>query len=238
LELNVITGCPKASKMPVQHFVFAYIDDIVERNVFAYIDDIVVASRKKETQIQDLAETFASMHRAQLKLNPEKCVFGVQRGRVLGCLVSVKGIEANLDKINAIVHMKLLGSGKEVQRLIGRIVALNRFMAKFAERSLPFFKVLRGSDTFKWWLEQQEAFDALKDYIQNLPTLASPQPSRPLILYVSATHTAISGALVQEREIHQKRAESYHIKSQYILSLNLSLAPKNITRKWKRYVMM
>jgi hypothetical protein len=48
------------------------------------------------------------------KLNPEKCVFGVQRGKVLGCLVSVKGIEANLDKINAIVHMKPLGSRNEV----------------------------------------------------------------------------------------------------------------------------
>jgi hypothetical protein len=89
------------------------------------------------------------MHRAQLKLNPEKCIFGVQRGRVLGCLVSVKGIEANLDKINAIVHMKPLGSRKEVQRLTGRIAALNRFVANLAERSLPFFKVLRGSGTIE-----------------------------------------------------------------------------------------
>jgi hypothetical protein len=54
------------------------------------------------------------MCRAQLKLNPEKCVFGVQRGRVLGCLVSVKGIKANSDKINTIVHMKPPGSRKEV----------------------------------------------------------------------------------------------------------------------------
>jgi hypothetical protein len=48
------------------------------RNVFAYVDDIVVASRKKETQLQDLAETFANMRKAQLKLNPEKCVFGLE----------------------------------------------------------------------------------------------------------------------------------------------------------------
>jgi hypothetical protein len=98
----------------------AILKEQMERNVFAYVDDIVVASGKKETQIQDLGETFTNMCRAQLKLNPEKCVFGVQRGRVLGCLVSVKGIEANLDKINVIVHMKPLGSRNEVQRLIGR----------------------------------------------------------------------------------------------------------------------
>jgi hypothetical protein len=80
----------------------------MQKNVFAYVDDIVVASRKKVTQIQDLAKTLINMRKAQVKLNSEKCVFGVRRCRVLGCLVSVKGIEANLDKINAIVHMKPL----------------------------------------------------------------------------------------------------------------------------------
>jgi hypothetical protein len=89
----------------------------MERNIFTYVDDIVVASRKKETQIEDLAETFANMRRAQLKLNPEKYVFGVQRGRVLGCLVSVKGIEANPDKINIIVHMKPLGLERKYRGL-------------------------------------------------------------------------------------------------------------------------
>jgi hypothetical protein len=59
-------------------------------------------------------------------------VFGVSRGKVLHCLVSMKGIDANPDKINAIIHMKPPGSRKEVQRLTGRIVALNQFMAKIA----------------------------------------------------------------------------------------------------------
>jgi hypothetical protein len=156
----------------------------MEINVLAYVADIVVASMMKETHIQDLAETFTNMHIVQLKLNHEKCVFRVRRHRVLGCLVSVKGIEANPDKINAIVHMKPPRSRKEVQKLTGSIAALNRFMAKLAERSLPFFKVLRGSRTFEWGLEQQEAFEALKEYIQKLPTLASPQSDLPLILYV------------------------------------------------------
>jgi hypothetical protein len=124
------------------------------------------------------------MRRAQLKLNPDKCVFDVSRGKVLGCLVSVKGIKANPDKINAIVHIKPPRSRKEVQRLMGRIAALNRFMEKIAEQSLPFYKVLRGSDTFEWEPEQQGAFDALKECIQKLPILASPQSDQPLILYV------------------------------------------------------
>jgi hypothetical protein len=73
------------------------------------------------------------MRKAQLKLNPKKCVFGVRKGKVLGCLISVKGIKANPDKINAVVNMKPLQSRKEVQRLIGRIAAMNQFMAKLVE---------------------------------------------------------------------------------------------------------
>jgi hypothetical protein len=69
-------------------------------------------------------------------------------------------------------------------------------MTKIAEQSLPFFKALSGSGTFEWGPKQQEAFNALKEYIQKLPTLASPQPDRPLILYILATHTAVIGALL------------------------------------------
>jgi hypothetical protein len=86
--------------------------------------------------------------------------------------------------------MKSPQSRKEVQRLTGRITVLNRFMAKLVEQKLPFFKVLRCSDSFEWGSELQEAFDALKDYIQKLPTLASSQPDQLLILYVFATQLA------------------------------------------------
>jgi hypothetical protein len=122
----------------------AILKDQMQRNVFAYIDDIVVASKKKTTQKDDLVETFANMHGAKLKLNIVKCVFDMQKGKVQGYLVFVKGIKVNPNKINTIVHMKPPQSRKEVQKLTGRIVALNRFMSKLAEQSLPFFVVLRA----------------------------------------------------------------------------------------------
>jgi hypothetical protein len=140
----------------------AILKEQIERNVFTYVDDIVVASRKKETQIQYLDETFTNMRRVQLKLNPKKYIFGVQRGRVLGCLVLVNGIEANRDKINTIVHMKPLVSRKEVHRLTSRIASLNQFMAKLAEQSLPFFKILRGSGTFEWGVRTTTSFRCTK----------------------------------------------------------------------------
>jgi hypothetical protein len=143
----------------------AMLKDQVGRNIFTYVDDIVVTSKKKSAHIFDLTETFANMRGSRLKLNPKKCAFGVFRGKILGCLVSLKGIEANPDKIRAITQMKSLQSRKDVQKLMGRIAALNIFIAKLVEWSLPFFAVLRGFATFEWGPEQQKSFKDLKDYL-------------------------------------------------------------------------
>jgi hypothetical protein len=97
----------------------AALTDQVGRNILSYIDDIVVASRKKETYISNLVETFANMREARRKLNPEKCIFGITKGKVLGCLVSTKGIEANPDKIRALIQMRPPQSRKDVQKLTG-----------------------------------------------------------------------------------------------------------------------
>jgi hypothetical protein len=80
--------------------------DQVGRNVLSYVDDIVMVSKKRENYIADLAETFTNMRKARLKLNPEKCIFGITKGKVLGCLVSTKGIKANPNKIKAIIQMQ------------------------------------------------------------------------------------------------------------------------------------
>jgi hypothetical protein len=78
----------------------------IGRNVLTYVDDIIVKSMKQENHIADLQETFANFRQAGLKLNPEKCVFGVKKGKFFGCLVSTKGIEANPSKIEAILRME------------------------------------------------------------------------------------------------------------------------------------
>jgi hypothetical protein len=78
----------------------------IGKNVLTYVDDIIVKSTKQENHIADLQETFANFRQASLKLNPEKCVFGVKKGKFLGCLVSTKGIKANPNKIEAILRME------------------------------------------------------------------------------------------------------------------------------------
>jgi hypothetical protein len=172
----------------------------IRRNILAYVDDIFVKSLQRKDHISDLAETFANLRVVNLKLNPEKCVFGIHKGNVLGCLVSIKGIEANPDKIKALVEMQDPVSVKDVQKLTGRVVALNRFIPRAPERSLPFFQVLRSAKNFQWSETQKQAFQELKDYLSNMTKLCPPEPRSSLLLYVSASNSAVSAVLVQEKE--------------------------------------
>jgi hypothetical protein len=132
------------------HLTKKILKDQMGRNIFTYVNDIVVASKNKEDHLSDLIETFANMREARLRLNPEKCIFGVRRGKILGYLILHKGIEANPSKIQAIMDMEPPQSTKDIQRLIGRLAALNRFISRSTERSLPFLKTLRGAKDFAW----------------------------------------------------------------------------------------
>jgi hypothetical protein len=120
------------------------------KNVLTYVNDIIVKSTKQENHIADLQETFANFRKAGLKLNLEKCVFGVKKGTFLGFLVSTKGIEANPNKIEAILRMEPPKSRKGAQRLTGRLASLNRFISRSTERNLPFFEVLKSAEVFQW----------------------------------------------------------------------------------------
>ena len=99
--------------------------DQLGRNISAYVDDVVVRSKKKEDHIQDLRKTFLNLRRHGLNLNPEKCVFGVRRGKLLGCMITVTRIKANPEKIEAIRRMKPPTTKKGVQKLKGRFASLN-----------------------------------------------------------------------------------------------------------------
>jgi hypothetical protein len=85
---------------------------------------------------------------------------------------------------------------KDIQRLTGILAALNSFISKSTERSLPFLKTLRGAKDFVWGLEQAVAFESLKQHMSNLATLTSPGPSLPLLLYIAASHRVVRAAIV------------------------------------------
>jgi hypothetical protein len=89
------------------------------RNASAYVDDVVIMSEKEKDHIAGLTETFDNMRQNGLKLNPEKCIFGILKGKMLGCMVSKRGIQANPQKIEALQRMQPPSNRKEVQMLTG-----------------------------------------------------------------------------------------------------------------------
>ena len=89
--------------------------DLIGRTVEAYVDDIVVKSKRADHLVADLEQTFAKLWANGIKLNPEKCLFGVPRGMLLGFIVSERGIEANPEKISAITRMGPIQNIKGVQ---------------------------------------------------------------------------------------------------------------------------
>jgi hypothetical protein len=91
----------------------------LNKNVEAYMDDVVVKIRNFDTLIADLEETFASLREYQWKLNPNKCVFGVPSGKLLGFIINHRDIKANPEKISAITNMKAPTCIKDVQNLTG-----------------------------------------------------------------------------------------------------------------------
>ncbi|KAD7478315.1 hypothetical protein E3N88_01451 [Mikania micrantha] len=177
--------------------------DQIGRNLEVYVDDIVIKSKNEEVLLQDINETFATLRSINMKLNPKKCSFGVDEGKFLGVMVTKDGLQANPEKVEAVMKMPSPKSLKEVQTLNGRLVALNRFLAKHAERALPFISTLKnclGKKNFNWTAEAESAFQEMKKYLGNLPTLVAPSVGEKLTMYLSAGDKAISAVLMTDRE--------------------------------------
>ncbi|CAH9094694.1 unnamed protein product [Cuscuta europaea] len=173
---------------------------VLGRTMEAYVDDMTVKSKKSNTHAEDLREIFAIMQKYNLRLNPKKCTFGVQVGKFLAYMVSRRGIEVNPKKIQVIIDMEPPCNVKEVQRLTGRLAALNRFLSKSAEKALPFFQIMRKAAGFQWTTECQGAFDELKKYLSSPLVLSKPKTGETLYLYLGVSPATISSVLIREED--------------------------------------
>src|SRR3954463_3826981 len=194
----------KSAQATYQRCVQNCLHEQIGRNVHAYVDDIMVKSRKKETLVDDLKQTFYDLRTYKMMLNPAKCVFGVPAGKLLGFLVSNRGIEANPEKIKAITSLAKPACINDVQRLAGRIAALSRFISSLGEKAIPLYQMLKKTDKFIWSDAANAAFEDLKRQLTEPPLLVAPVDKEPLLLYVAANARAVSVAIVVERKEAEK----------------------------------
>ena len=174
----------------------------IGRNVEVYVDDMLVKSLDEGKHLDDLQETFNTLRRYNMKLNPSKCAFGVASGKFLGFMVSHRGIEVNPKKIEAILDIKPPQNIKEVQFLTEQVAALNKFVSKATDKCLPFFRVLKKA--FEWMDKCQKAFQDLKMYLVAALLLSPSVMGEELFLYLTVTPHAVSSALIREEGKVQK----------------------------------
>ena len=163
-----------------------------------YIDDMLVKSTTAGLHIAHLSEAFQILRNYNMKLNPAKCAFGVSAGKFLGFIVNHKGIEANPDKIKAVLDMPSPSGIQEVQILTGRIAALSRFVSRASDKCQPFFQLLKKA--FQWDAKCEEAFTTLKTYLSSPPILVSPVEGELLTLYLAVSDFSTSAVLVRDKE--------------------------------------
>nr|KYP44698.1 Retrovirus-related Pol polyprotein from transposon 297 family [Cajanus cajan] len=152
----------------------------IGKNLEVYVDDMVVKSNDLCAHKGDLMEVFHQLWKHDMRLNPEKCVFGIAGAKFLGFMLSTRGIEANPDKC--------------------RLTSLSRFLFCLAETAKPIIRLLKKVNKFTWPEECQTVFQALKQRLGTPPILSKPDPTLDIIVYMCVSHEAISSVLIQEKE--------------------------------------
>ncbi|GJZ56216.1 putative nucleotidyltransferase, ribonuclease H [Tanacetum coccineum] len=212
-------------------------------NLEAYVDDMVIKSRTEQDIIKDVEQTFSTLRRINMKLNPKKCSFGMEEGKFLGYIVTSEGIRANPEKAKAVMDMPSPKTLKQMQSLSGKLAALNRFLSKSAERSLPFLDTLKkctNKRDFRWTEAAEAAFLEMKKLVSELPTLTTPKKGETLMMYLAAANEAVSAVLLTERDgrqmpIHYVSRSLQGAETNYAPMEKLALALVHAARRLRRY---
>nr|XP_025617126.1 uncharacterized protein LOC112709458 [Arachis hypogaea] len=172
--------------------------DLIGKTVEVYVDDILAKTTRPDDLLNDLANVFASLRQHGMRLNPLKCAFAMEAGKFLGFMITQRGVEANLEKCQAILQMKSPGCIKDVQRLAGWLTSLSRFLGASATKALPFFNLMKKGIAFEWTPACEEAFRHFKEILAAPPVLGKPKDGEPLYLYLAITGEALAAVLVRE----------------------------------------
>ncbi|XP_071909733.1 uncharacterized protein [Coffea arabica] len=205
----------KNARATYQRTMTTLFHDMIHKEMEVYVDDIIIKSKKAEDHLIDLRKLFERLQKYNLKLNPAKCAFGAPAGKLLGFIVSKKGIEIDPTKIKAIRDMPVPKTQKDVKSFLGKINFIGRFIAQLTATCEPLFKLLKKNVPLHWNEECQQAFDKIKDYLLHPPILVPPKPGRPLIMYLSVLDGAVGCVLGQHDDSGRKEQAIYYLSKKF-----------------------
>ena len=131
----------------------------------------------------------------RLRFNPQKCTFRVTIGKLLGFLVSDRGIEVDPLKIKAILEMPPPKSEKEIRGFLDWLQYISRFITKHTSTCEPIFKLLRKNEPHEWNDECQKTFELIKEYLLHPFILIHQMHGKPLLLYLFILEDAVGSML-------------------------------------------
>ena len=181
----------------------------MHNEVEVHVDDMIVKSKNREGHMTNLRKFFERIKEYKLRLNLQKCTFGVTIGKLLGFLVSDRRIDVDPSKIKAILDMPPPKSEKEIRGFLGWLQYISRFNAKLTSTYEPIFKLLWKNEPHTWNKEYQKAFETIKKYLLNPPILIPPEPRKPLFLYLLIIKDVVGSILAQEDDGKNKRGVYY-----------------------------
>ena len=159
--------------------------DMMHKEIEVYVDDMIAKSQGEDDHVVNLRKLFERLRKFQLKLNPAKCTFGATSRKLLGFVVSKKGIVIDPDKIRAIQDLPPPRTQKEVKSFMGRLNYIARFISQMTAKCDLIFKMFRKHNSGEWDEECQVAFDKVKEYLTNPLVLVPSVQEKPLILYLT-----------------------------------------------------
>ncbi|XP_052725995.1 uncharacterized protein LOC128194433 [Vigna angularis] len=189
--------------------------DMMHKEIEVYVDDMIAKSESEEEHVLNLKKLFERLRKYKLRLNPAKCTFGVKSGKLLGFVVSQKGIEVDPDKVRAISEMPTPSTEKEVRGFLGGLNYIARFISQLTATCEPMFKLLRKNQVMVWNEDCQAAFEKIKQYLQDPPVLRPPEPGRPLILYLTVLERSMGCVLGQHDEAGKREHAIYYLSKKF-----------------------
>ena len=166
-----------------QRLVNMMFKEQIDKTMEVYVDDMLIKSKVTSNHVAHLIEMLRILRVYCMKLNPLKCTFGVASENFLGFTVNQRDIDANPEKIQALIDMRSPSKTNEVQSLTEKIVTLYKFIFKATDKCLPFFDSLKSNKRFMWDDKYEHAFRVLKEYLGKPPLLSKPVEGEPLFLY-------------------------------------------------------
>ncbi|XP_031392283.1 uncharacterized protein LOC116204334, partial [Punica granatum] len=189
--------------------------DMMHKEIEVYVDDMIAKSKEGEDHLVNLRRLFERLKKYKLRLNPAKCTFGAKSGKLLGFVVSERGIEVDPDKVKAIRELPPPSTAREVRSFLGRLNYIARFIANLSDKCQPLFRLLRKNAAIEWDDDCQKAFDDIKTYLVQSPVLVPPIPGRPLILYLTVRRQSLGCMLGQEDESTRAEHAIYYLSKKF-----------------------